>query len=135
MELEFKLFGLLLAASALITTVIAIDYIKGTTYWDVAEIKGITVGEFHPIPWRFESHDEDANAGTVEAQDAWVGTWKEVGCKTIYCEITGGYDSWYITFINPKYFIAYKKQDVNYPLYRLGKMRGEPYNLNTVVPA
>jgi hypothetical protein len=135
MRLKLLLSALLLAAVALTTTVVGIDYLKGTTYWDVAEIKGITVGEFHSIPWRFESYDASAKAGTVEAQNAWTGTWKEVDCKTIYCEISGGYDSWYLTFINPKYFMAYKNMDGTYPLYRLGKMRGEPYNLNTVVSA
>jgi hypothetical protein len=135
MRLKFLLASLILIASALTTTVLAIDYLKEISYWDVAEINGVTVGEFSPLPWRFQSYDANANAGTVEVQDAWVGTWKEVGCKTIHCEISGGYDSWDLTFINPRYFIAYKTQGGHYPLYRLGKMRGEPYNLNTIVSA
>ncbi|NPV63183.1 MAG: hypothetical protein HPY61_11255 [Methanotrichaceae archaeon] len=135
MALKFGFAGLLLLTMLLATTGEAIEYLKGTTYWDVAEVQGITVGDFHPISWRFESYDADAKAGTVEAQGAWSGTWKEVGCKTIYCEITGGYDSWYLTFVNPRYFFAYKERDGSYPLYRLGKMKGEPYNLNTVVSA
>lgn len=135
MRLKFLFASLILIASALTTTVLAIDYLKEISYWDVAEINGVTVGEFSPLPWRFQSYDTNANAGTVEVQDAWVGTWKEVGCKTIHCEISGGYDSWDLTFINPRYFIAYKTQGGHYPLYRFGKMRGEPYNLNTIVSA
>ena len=117
----------------LATTVLAIDCLNGITYWDVAEINGITVGEFHPIPWVFKPYNPDnAIAGTVEAPGAWAGTWKEVGCDTLYCEITsGGYDKWYLTFINPKYFIAYKDQ-YGYSLYRLGIVKGE-YTSNTLI--
>jgi len=48
---------------------------------------------------------------------------------------SGGFDSWYLTFVNPKYFMAYKKQNGYYPLYRLGKMEGEAYFdlMNTIV--
>ena len=136
MGFKFKLTCLLLIAMGLATTVLAIDCLNGITYWDVAEINGITIGEFHPIPWRFQSDNANANSGTVEAQNVWSGTWKEVGCNTIYCEMTsGGFDSWYLTFVNPKYFMAYKKQNGYYPLYRLGKMEGEAYFdlMNTIV--
>jgi len=117
--------GLLLVAVALTTTVVAIDALKGITYWDVAEITrpsgDYEIGDFHPVPWRFESNDANANAGTVEAQNLWVGTWNAVGPNTIHCKMTSGYDEWYLTFVNPRYFIAYKNDEY---LYRLGHLRG-----------
>jgi hypothetical protein len=145
MGLIFKIAGLMLAATALTTTVLAIDYLRGTTEWSIAEINGVTVESFEKSiggpfvsfdwvnTWVFKSYDENANAGTVDGHGSlesrpWSGTWVEVECNTIYCEKTeGGYDSWNITFVNPKYFIAYKKQDAYYPLYRLGKAVDEPY--------
>ncbi|OPY51090.1 MAG: hypothetical protein A4E49_02374 [Methanosaeta sp. PtaU1.Bin112] len=131
---KFSLICLLLLVSALSTSADAIEYLRGTTFWDVAEIKGITAEEFHPLPWVFRSSDANANEGTVEVQNSWFGAWKEVGCNTIYCQITsGGKDSWYLAFVNPKYFIAYKEQGGHYYLYRLGKMKGEPYGPNTIV--
>lgn len=147
MASKFRLAGLLLAAIALTTTGLSIEYLRGTTEWNIAEINGITIGSFDvpfgPGPfisfddyyyWIFKSYDQNANAGTVKgvpinkAYIMWSGTWKEIECNTIYCEMTyRGDDSWYMTFINPKYFVAYKKQDDYYPLYRLGKAVGEPY--------
>ncbi|MCJ7443670.1 MAG: hypothetical protein MUO26_03925 [Methanotrichaceae archaeon] len=146
MGLKFKPIVLLLAAFALTTTVIAIDYLRGTTEWNIAEINGVTVESFeksfgyvmgdlnYQDYWIFKSYDANANAGTVQGMQGnrnlafWSGIWREEECNTIYCEMTsGGDDSWYLTFVNPKYFIAYKKQDGYYPLYRLGKAIGEPY--------
>lgn len=122
---ELKLIALLMIAAAFTTTVAAIDQLKGITYWDVAEITNPSghheIGDYHQVPWRFESFDANANAGTVEATNLWVGTWNAVGPCTIYCKMTSGYDEWYLTFINPKYFIAYKN-DVY--LYRFGHLRG-----------
>jgi len=125
MGLKFKLAGLLLVAMALTTTAVAIDQLKGITLWDVAEITRYSgdyqIGDFHPVPWRFESTDANAKTGSVEAQGIWAGTWKEVGPNTIYCKITSGNDDWYLTFVNPKYFIAYKFDEY---LYRFGHLRG-----------
>lgn len=142
MGLIFGLIGLLLAAVAMTAPVNAIDYLRGTTEWNIAEINGVTVEPFdksvgywsYSDYWIFSSYDTNANTGTVqgtiENRNAvlWSGIWREEECNTIYCEMTsGGDDSWYLTFINPKYFVAYKKQDGYYPLYRLGKAVGEPY--------
>ena len=145
MGLKFRIVGLMLAACALTTTVLAIDYLRGTTKWSIAEIKGVTVESFERSTggpfvsfdwvntWEFKSNDENANAGTITGSRSlenpqWYGTWVEVECNTIYCEKTeGGYDSWYITFVNPKYFVAYNKHGEYYPLYRLGKAVDEPY--------
>jgi hypothetical protein len=146
MGLKFKMAVLMLAAFALTTTTLAIDYLRGTTEWSIAEIKGVTVESFERSTggpfvsfdwvnsWVFKSNDANANAGIVSGGHGsleslpWSGTWVEVECNTIYCEKTeGGADSWYITFVNPKYFIAYKKEDAYYPLYRLGKAIDEPY--------
>ena len=128
MGLKFKLAGLLLVAMALTTTVVAIDQLKGITLWDVAEItfplgdyRVPQIGDFHPVPWRFESTDANAKTGSVEAQGIWVGTWNEVGPNTIYCKMTSGQDAWYLTFVNKKFFIAYEN---DYSLYRFGHLRG-----------
>jgi hypothetical protein len=128
MRLKSKLQCFILLALVLTSTTNAIEYLRGTTTWDVAEIKGISVGEFHPYPWVFISTDPNANSGSVSVQDKWSGTWREVGCNTIYCEMTqGGRDSWYLSFVNSKYFVAYREERGHYYLYRLGKMHGEPY--------
>ena len=127
MGLKFKLAGLLLVAMALTTTVVAIDQLKGITLWDVAEITTpdgrYEIGDFHPVPWRFESTDANAKTGSVEAQGIWAGTWKEVGPNTIYCKMTSGNDDWYLTFVNKKFFIAYLTLGDEY-LYRFGHLRG-----------
>ena len=138
MGFKFKLTCLLLIAMGLATTVLAIDCLRGITYWDVAEINGITIGEFHPIPWRFESDNANANSGTVKVEDNngliyWSGRWEEVGCNKVYCEIVreGLSESWSIKFINPQWFAAYRKVDdgalEHYPLFRLGKAKGVAY--------
>jgi hypothetical protein len=141
MGLKLKLTGLLLVAMALTTTVFAIDILKGVTYWDVAGINGIDVGEFNPTPWRFESADTNANAGTVEATGFWSGRWgvypdskkigQNIGGPVIGCEMTsGGNDWWYMTFINNQWFVAWtSNEDGTYDLYRLGKARSSGYNI------
>jgi len=127
MRLKYRLTGLLLVVMALTATVVAIDELKGTTYWDVAGINGVEVGEFHPTPWRFESTDVNAKAGTVEAQGLWSGIWKETEPKTIDCEMTSGGDDWWsITFINKQWFVAWYRLDNTFVLYRLGKAKGIP---------
>jgi len=129
MGLKFKLTGLLLVAMALTTTVVAIDQLKGITFWDVAEITSPTgnfhyeIGDFHPVPWRFESTDANAKTGSVDAQGIWVGTWNEVGPNTIYCKMTSGNEDWYLTFVNKNFFIAYLTLGDEY-LYRFGHLRG-----------
>ena len=136
MGLKLKLTGLLLVAIALTTTVVAIDLLKGTTYWDVAEvtsdITSLASGEsawkyeiedYHPVPWHFTSNDANAKTGTVEASGYWVGIWNEVGPCTIYCQMTSGSDKWYVSFVNPRFFIAYRGIN-NYAPYRFGQIRG-----------
>jgi opacity protein-like surface antigen len=131
MGLKFKLAGLLMIAMALTTTVIAIDLLKGVTLWDVAEMRyddpiwdrHYKIEDYHPVPWRFESTDANAQTGVVEAQGLWVGTWKEVGPCTIFCQMTSQDDAWYLTFVNSKYFVAYMRYNEDY-LYRFGHLRG-----------
>ena len=141
MGLKLKLTGLLLMAMALTTTVFAIDILKGVTYWDVAGINGVDVGDFNPTPWRFESDDTNANAGTVEAAGFWSGRWgvhpnsktigQNIGGPVIACKMTsGGNEEWYMTFINNQWFVAWiPNGDGTYDLYRLGKARGSGYNV------
>jgi len=124
MGLKLKVTGVLMMAMALTTTVVAIDQLNGITYWDVAAMTGHDkwqIGDYHPVPWRFESNDADAHSGIMEAQGFWVGTWNEVGPCTIYCEMTSANDEWYLTFVNPEYFIAYKDDN---SLYRFGHIKG-----------
>ncbi len=131
MRLKFELTGLLIVAMTLTTTVAAINELKGITYWDVAGINGVEVGEFGSTPWRFESADANGKSGTLEAQGIWVGKWEEIGPGMIECQMTsGGTDWWYATFINSQWFVAWTPNgDGTYDLYRLGKVRGSPYNV------
>ncbi len=141
MRSKLKLVSLLMVAVMLTTTVYAIDILKGITYWDVAGINGVMVGEFHETPWRFESDDATANGGTVEAQGLWTGRWavhqnskaigQNIGGPVIACQMTsGGSDSWYMTFINNQWFVAWLSNgDGTYDLYRLGKAKASPYNV------
>jgi hypothetical protein len=59
----------------------------------------------------------------VEASGIWSGNWKEVGPCTIHCQILQWSDEWALTFVNSKYFIAYRTWNNNI-LYRFGQFRG-----------
>jgi len=126
-----KLVGLLLIAMALTTTINAVDQLKGITLWDVAGMANSDgwyppvwdIEDYSSTPWRFQSTDANAKSGIVEAPGIWTGIWKEVGPNTIHCQMTSGYDKWYLTFVNSKYFIAYRTNDEDI-LYRFGHLRG-----------
>ena len=84
---------------------------------------GYEIGDYHSVPWRFESTDANAKIGSVEAQGIWVGTWNEVGPNKIHCKMTSENDQWDLTFVNQKYFIAYLV-GCDDCLYRFGRLRG-----------
>jgi hypothetical protein len=96
----------------------AIQALRMESNWSVASFEGAQVGEYHGTPWHFRSIGPNHDHGTVEAEGYWIANWHEIGQERIHCEMTsGGLDSWDLVFVNNKWFVGYKQED----LYRLGE--------------